>query len=438
MAKGLMNSIFDYRCLAVLATVLIGLILIPTICSANEVQTDSSTVRDPVRPKKTVAEKILKVPGEILKLPVYVVKGIAKGAIYVAYETSLRGLFDINNPAKPFYPLAGYGSNQGFKGGMGVRFKNLIVAGDKLRVKGTYSTHHYQSYRVIYNGQRLFGENSDFHFRAEYRKRPEESFYGIGNKSVVDNETNLTLERSRIIAEPTWSPFPDLSVGLILGFSAINTFDGRDESSEGNLDKIEQKFSLTSDYFRSTRFVTIGGNLSYNWTDNEGQPSKGGRGRFMASLNKGTGQSDDLDFFVTRIDLGGYLNLFKKRIIALRILAQSIDQTDDAVTVPLYLLSTLGGGDDLRGYRSFRFVGRDMAMMTLEYRYPLWRIIDAFFFLDEGHVFDDVVDDFDFKSWHTDYGFGLRVWNKDGVILLTQIAFSDETTRFYLELGAEW
>lgn len=420
------------------AVLLCFLSLVSVAGFAGEAETDSSKTRDPRRPEKTFGEVLLNAAGDIIELPIDLVKLMARGVVHVATETPLRNVLDIGNPIKPFYPVGGYNSNQGFKGGLGLRLRNLVSERDKVTIRGSYSVYRYQSYRLKYTGPNLFGPGGSLFFQAEYRKRPREYFYGVGNCSSVDDEVNYTLERTRIILEPSWNPRRALMLRLITGFTSVNVFDGQDDQTEGNLDSIGARFAITGDYFRPTRFITLGGGLNLDWRDNPGQPSRGGQVGISATFNKGTGRSEDFDFFVTDFVTSWYVNLFRKRILALRFVTRAVDLPDSEEIVPFYLMSQLGGQDNLRGFRSYRFVGNNAALATLEYRYPVWDIIDAFAFLDAGRVFDDFSNDLTFKNWHTDYGFGVRVWNSGGVLLRTEVAFSQETTRFYLELGSDW
>lgn len=92
----------------------------------------------------------------------------------------------------------------------------------------------------------------------------------------------------------------------------------------------------------------------------------------------------------------------------------------------------------MRGYDRGRFINNDLAMATLEYRYPIFDMTDAFLFYERGRVFEKITNDGFFKNWKYSAGFGIRVWTPKNIVAITQIAFSDESFRFYFELGAHW
>ena len=100
--------------------------------------------------------------------------------------------------------------------------------------------------------------------------------------------------------------------------------------------------------------------------------------------------------------------------------------------IPFQRLMTNDDPDLFRGYRDFRWRGRGMAVLTAEYRWPLWALThadrlgaDLYLLADLGQVFDD------FSEISTDamtlsYGAGIRVLNLRGFVLRFEYARSGE------------
>jgi outer membrane protein insertion porin family len=206
----------------------------------------------------------------------------------------------------------------------------------------------------------------------------------------------------------------------------------------GDLDSIRTLFNLTPDHLRASRFITIGGQVILDRRDHKGQPSRGSLLDLAVTYNHGTGRSAALKFTKIRADISQYLNLWRKRLLALRVHLESTDILKGDRHAPFYLLSPLGGIDDLRGFSRNRYIDNDAITVSLEYRYPVWRKIDGFVFLDEGRPFCDITEDLAFEKWQYSFGGGLRVWDSDGLMLKTLVARSREETRFYFEMGAAW
>jgi len=397
---------------------------------------DTTRAREVTPPAKSFGQVMAAIPGAILGAPFRVFGWMTSGIVYSVTESPLSRILNLGNPVSPFFVVAGYGSNSGLKAGFGYRTR--FTSDDYFRLKSYYSTNNYQSYDLRYRTPHLLGSRLGMAFRARYRKRPSESFHGIGLDTDDDNEGAYTLEQSYLKADLIWSPRSDLVLGLTGGYTATNIFDGEDDSDVGDIDSIQTIFSLTPDHFRATRLLTIGGQITLDRRDNKGQPSAGNLIDLSLSYNRGTGRSDNLEFLKVRADLNQYLNLWRKRILAFRAYFEHHNNIADNNPAPFYLRSSLGGFENLRGYERNRFIDNDVMVISLEYRYPIWQKFDAFVFLDEGRTFGQIREEFTLKRWKYSYGAGLRVWGMEGVVLKTLVALSKEDTHFYFELGGEW
>jgi len=112
-----------------------------------------------------------------------------------------------------------------------------------------------------------------------------------------------------------------------------------------------------------------------------------------------------------------------------------VDLSGTSPALPFYLKSSLGGVDNLRGYRNGRFLDNDLAMASVEYRYPILEIIDGFVFLDEARVFNNLSDSFKWHDWKYSYGAGVKIFDDKDMMVRTFVAKSKEDSRFYLEFS---
>ena len=111
-------------------------------------------------------------------------------------------------------------------------------------------------------------------------------------------------------------------------------------------------------------------------------------------------------------------------MIALRA---NLVMTDFSVgeAVPFYYMPTLGGGEKLRGFRESRFRDLNSLLLTAEYRWKAWWVLDMALFMDAGKVTFDHAD-LHFKDLEASYGFGLRFHSSDALVLRVDLAFSRE------------
>jgi outer membrane protein assembly factor BamA len=91
--------------------------------------------------------------------------------------------------------------------------------------------------------------------------------------------------------------------------------------------------------------------------------------------------------------------------------------------IPFTELVTLGGPDDLRGFRRGRFRGASSMLATIEYRWPVWMWMDGSFFVDYGGVFGPGFSDFRFGALRPDVGIGLRAHTSSRYLVRVQLAW---------------
>jgi len=105
-----------------------------------------------------------------------------------------------------------------------------------------------------------------------------------------------------------------------------------------------------------------------------------------------------------------------------------------------YQLLYLGGQDNLRGFRTYRFAGNHLFYYNLEARLKL---LDFRSFLFPGSVglvaFNDLgrvwLPDEHSKRWHDGYGGGLYVTPASLLVVTATVGFSDEGALPYISLG---
>ena len=406
---------------------------------ASSYEVDTAKVRIPQKPEKSFGQKVLEVPQTIILLPVNIVKGVAEFTVNdVVFSRPARRLIASLTRVDRIwgmYPVVGYSANKGFKGGLAFTSKKVFTKGERFKMKASYSTHDYQRYYIRYSAPNKLGAFKRVTIMAQYRYRPWESFYGLGNDSRNDDEVAFTVEESSFGLGWFHQLHPTTQLRFDGSYRVIDIYDGKNPDVEGDLGKIQDRFEFSATNMQAARLWSFGASLVHDWRNHPGQPSSGGYESLSISFNRGVGRSDDLVYLVARVDLRHFLNIYKKRMLALRLLVETIDPIGNSVDAPFYLRSSLGGNDDLRGHQTRRFVDNNLALVSVEYRYPILDHIDAFVFLDEGRVFPSITDDFSFRDWRYSAGAGLRVYNVNGLVFSTLTAFGDEGARFYFQLS---
>ncbi len=425
-------------CRTIVSIVIALLCLLPVGAAYSADGNDSAHVRTPQPPEKSFGKTILDATSTVLKLPYYPVKGMVYGATWTATRSPLKDLFRFELPVRAAYPVISYGSNQSLAGGLGFYTKNNFHHDDIIQLRGQYSFENYQAYRFAYKDRSLFGEHLGLRVKAAYDKRTRESFYGLGNTTEESDEVAYGIEESRFEIALLWHFRQTIEAEFFAQYDIHNTFDGQNDDRPSDLDSIAERLSLDINDYRSSHYWIAGVEFTHDRRDNPGQPKRGGRQTVLIAYAHGTGACDSLEFYHVRLEYGHYFQLFDNRILMVRTTFERYDRDESACSIPFYLRSALGGKEALLGYRAYRFVDNDLALVSLEYRYPLWRVLDGIVFFEEGRVFKSIIDDFVFNGWRYSLGMGIRAWNKNGEIARLLVAASREGARFYLQLGMDW
>lgn len=274
------------------------------------------------------------------------------------------------------------------------------------------------------------GRRIEFKLRGEYRDLTSLRFYGLGNDSSVDDESTYLLNDRSATAYFWLNPRGLLSLGAMGGFVSTLTDSGNDGRA---VETVFTPGSVAGFQDPRTEYSITGGWVEFDIRDKWLEPPVGIVARVTSTRYEDIGLSVH-DF--TRIvgDIKGYVPLgSRNRVLALR-LRTSHSIADDGKEVPFYLMETLGGAKDVRGFREYRFRDTRNLLLNAEYRWEVWNYVDFSFFFDAGKVFDDP-SDFNFEKMHTGYGFGVRAHAPPNFVLRFDLAKSTEGLRFHISGG---
>ena len=218
-------------------------------------------------------------------------------------------------------------------------------------------------------------------FRAEIINARAVAYYGVGNDSSKDDRSSFRLRPFTLGVTALAHPLSGVEVGGALSLMAIDTGEGSrspgisvrfDERSAPGLPANPRYLVLAAHAAvrprDTTRYAPVGGTYQVHWNYY--------RQRHAASLS----------FQRIDIDLRHVLPLRTRAwVLAVRG-AASTTVTPAGNAVPYFLLPDLGGGSSLRSYSNWRFRDRHSALVSVESRWPLSRILDGAVFHDAGRV----------------------------------------------------
>jgi hypothetical protein len=370
-------------------------------------------------------EHVKKQEEKAKNLHVYEPKGFEKNVIRIQQWGLLSAT------GKGIYPYLGSAyPGGGFAGGAG--FRHAFADNGFFDIHGAYSI---KGYKLVNASVRLpetaSGRMKTF-AEAEYVDADEVRFFGIGNDSDLDNETNFSYKHKTFSITETLLLSKQFHIGGSIAYLDIETGPGNSTL----VPSIEEEFSplevpgLVADtqYTKSNFFA------EFDWRQSPGYTTRGG---FYRVDWYDYNERDQGIFSFHRWDVEAVQHipmLRANQVIALRGLASFTD-LDNTEQIPFFLLPKLGGGSELRGFRDFRFRDRYRMLLTAEYRWTPSKFMDMLLFYEAGKVANNK-NDLDTKNLHKCYGIGARFHTPAFTVFRVELAHSVEGTRIILSGGA--
>jgi hypothetical protein len=325
--------------------------------------------------------------------------------------------------------LGGLGPGTGF--GVGPEYRRGGLMGGQLDVRGAAQS--------SFNGDRRFELElsaprlaAGRRFAKLYAVRHNYSrmqYYGSGPDSQKSGRTDYRLEDTAVDATFGVRPLKRLTLASTAGYLWNNIGPGVDPRF-ASADLVYTPAQAPG-IDRQSNFTRSGAYAHYDWRDNPDGPRRGGSyfAQFSDFRDRTLGASD-----FQRLDLEAqqYVSILNdRRVFAVRA-KTTLTYADR--TLPFYMQPSLGGGDDLRGFRPYRFRGDNSAVVNAEYRWEIFSGLDMAVFGDAGQVFTRK-SDFAWSRMQTDVGFGFRFNERDRTFLRLDVGFSHEGFQVWVKFA---
>ncbi|HWQ54347.1 MAG TPA: BamA/TamA family outer membrane protein [Bryobacteraceae bacterium] len=266
-------------------------------------------------------------------------------------------------------------------------------------------------------------------FYARRRHYPHLEYYGPGPDSRETGRTTYRFDDLSFDARAGVRPLEHLSLGVIGSYALPNVGPGTDE-----------RFAVTENVYgedqapgirRQSDYLATGGFVQYDTRDNPGGPRRGGN--YFAQYMLWSDREFHIGSF-NRLELEAerYIPfLHDRRVIALRARTVFTDPRSGQF-VPFYMQPTLGGSEDMRGYRPFRFHDNNSLVMNAEYRWEVFSGLDMALFADAGQVFHKTRD-IGKGTLRKSFGFGFRFNVRNDVFFRIDTGFSREGAQIWFK-----
>jgi hypothetical protein len=322
------------------------------------------------------------------------------------------------NPPEGLYPrLGNMTAGSGLSIGPGYRHPELFGGSTDLETFAVASFYGYWMLDARLRMPRLAQERVYADIHARRYNFPEQEFFGIGPDSNRDDLVTYGLKSTVVGGSAGVRPRRWLDVGGGAEWLAPTIQADEDPGRVLSIFPPEQLPGALA----QPDFMRYEAHVEANSRQPRPNPRRGVRYRLGLERYEDV-EHDRFSFNRVEADVQHYIPfLADRRVIALRARA-TVSDPDAGATVPFYLLTTLGGPDDLRGFRRFRFRDRHSLLLQAEYRWEVFTAMDAAIFYDAGKVASRV-EDLNFRNLESDYGIGFRFGTVNGVFLRVEGAF---------------
>ncbi|MDR1585345.1 MAG: outer membrane protein assembly factor [Prevotellaceae bacterium] len=243
-----------------------------------------------------------------------------------------------------------------------------------------------------------FGDDKKWYLYSNlnFRNYPD-FFYGIGN-TPTNIKQLYTAQNFNALLQPQYALTREIYVGGTLSYR--NERVKTDSTFEQNKAEIYERFGAAGwSHFSQ---IQVGVMVSYDSRDSQFYPEKGIFAKTtLATSHRKLGSDYTITDF--SVDFRNYIPLFGKHVFAWQAIYQAVLSKD---AMPFQLVPTLGGRDQMRGFRQGIYRENVLMMLQSEYRLPIYKRLKAAIFMSAGDVVNS-------ENYHIDklkvaYGAGLR------------------------------
>ena len=319
----------------------------------------------------------------------------------------------------PFFENAYAGG--GFAPGAG--YMTHVSAYSSIDVRGSYSIRDYKRVEAEFVSPRLFNRRGELSVLGGWRDATQVAFYGIGTDTSSDNRANFGFERPYASALLTLRPTRRLL--MLRGGLEVTRWDLKSGAGvDPSVDTIYTPGQLPG-LGTDTTYVHSQGTVGFDWRTASGYARRGGF--YGVTAHDYSDRDDTLGFRQVEYEVIQHIPILREAwVISLHGVAKT-SWAKEGQEVPFFMLPSLGGGSNLRGFSSWRFRDRHSLLLQAEWRIMANRFFDTAVFYDTGKVAART-SDLDFNGLKRDYGFGARFHTPFSTALRVDVARSDEGT----------
>ena len=327
--------------------------------------------------------------------------------------------------------LGGMVTGAGFGFGPEYFREDLLNGAMSVRASAQISTRGYTKLGFETGFRSLARNKLSLDFVAFRRDYKNLNYYGPGPNSELSGRSVYRLEDTAADILAVLHPTRMIKLGASTGGLWVNVATGSDE----HLAKAELLYSpaVAPGIDRQTNFWRNSVFAQLDYRDDPMGPKAGGNYVVQSGWYRDRDRGQ-FSFRRTDLDFQQYIPFLNKtRRFALRAKG-TFTEPQGGHRTPFYLQPILGGSDDLRGFKYFRFSDRNMVVYNAEYQWEIFSGLEGAVFADAGKVMPRS-SLLAFSNLETDAGFGLRFNAMNRTFMRFDVAFGHEGFQIWFKFS---
>jgi hypothetical protein len=322
------------------------------------------------------------------------------------------------------------GIKQGSAIALGPAFSNAFESGAYVQLKAVYSLKQFRLLQARYDTQRFWNDRAVVISRVRWQDAPELSIYELGMSSP-NARADYAERKAEFSSQLRARVRPPVTVAAGFGIERFST-------REGDLVQAQQD-ALPA-------FPDVPGLATHPWFahtflgvahDTRTSPDYSRSGHIVGAafhdyrdVHGGQAAFELYDAAAQQL-----VPTFAQRGVLELGGRTWLTQADGPRAVPFYLMPTLGGGDYLRAFATYRFRDRNAWYVKAEYRWAVHTLADVAGFYEGGKV-GPTLDALDVTDMAHSYGVGIRVHSKTANLFRADVAHGREGFAFRVGFNA--
>jgi hypothetical protein len=259
--------------------------------------------------------------------------------------------------------------------------------------------------------------------------RPDHPYYGVGPRSLQSSESRYGATQVDVVESIDKHAAGFVTLHASVGLRSVDFFDGRSIDHDPTLAQSIADSTLPPPpgYSQAYTLFVSGARLAFDSRGEKNLEGSGVRlelgGQHDARLSDGA-QTSWVKYggsLTGAVDLDGH-----HRVLSLSVTTLFVDPMNHDTIIPFTELVALGGFGPMRGYLAGRMLDRSAFVTTLEYRWPVWAVLDGSLRAEFGNVFDAHLGD-----------FAMNLLRFSGSIGLETAGVSDNPLQILFGVGSE-